>query len=140
MAINLPQQRAESPLISFVCFTASTKKSRGIYWHFPLLDSNGRTKLYKGFVRPVIEYGPLVWLGASDTALGQLSAVQRRALHILGPGVLHAPELASTSQSRCIKLPLQAAMLGWSFSIDLHGSSKATNWISVIHLHPAAGN
>ena len=54
----------------------------------PLLDSNGRTKLYKGFVRPVIEYSPLVWLGASDTALGQLSAVQRRALHILGPGVL----------------------------------------------------
>ena len=39
-------------------------------------------------MRPVLEYGPLVWMGASSTTLHKLDSVQRRALHILGPGVL----------------------------------------------------
>ena len=51
-----------------------------------ILDSKARCTVYKGFVRPVLEYCPLVWLGASATSLGQLDSIQRRALNIIGPG------------------------------------------------------
>ena len=34
----------------------------------------------------LLEYCPLVWLGASATSLGQLDSIQRRALNIIGPG------------------------------------------------------
>ena len=53
-----------------------------------LLDTQGKAKVFKGFVRPVLEYSPLVWLGASNSSLSRLDSVQRRALHVLGPGVL----------------------------------------------------
>ena len=51
-----------------------------------ILDSKARCTVYKGFVRPVLEYCPLVWLGASATSLRQLDSIQRRALNIIGPG------------------------------------------------------
>ena len=51
----------------------------------PLLSSHGRATVYKAFVRPILEYCPLVWMGASATTLGLLDTVQRRALHIIGP-------------------------------------------------------
>ena len=34
----------------------------------------------------VLEYGMLTWMGASQTTLRQLATVQRRALHMIGPG------------------------------------------------------
>jgi len=52
----------------------------------PLLDSAGRAKVYNGFIRPLFEYCPLVWMGAAQQHLNQLDRVQRRALHIIGPG------------------------------------------------------
>ena len=42
--------------------------------------------MYKGFVRPTMEYSCLVWMGASDTSLRQLDRVQHRALYLIGPG------------------------------------------------------
>ena len=51
-----------------------------------VLGPAGRVTAYKGFVRPVPEYGMLTWMGASQTTLRQLANVQRRALHVIGPG------------------------------------------------------
>lgn len=54
----------------------------------PLLDTRGQTTVYKGFVRPILEYAPLAWMGACDTALDMLDAVQHRALKIFDRPVL----------------------------------------------------
>ena len=51
-----------------------------------VLGPAGCVTAYKGFVRPVLEYGMLTWMGASQTTLRQLANVQRRALHVIGPG------------------------------------------------------
>ena len=48
-----------------------------------MLNPSGRAKVYKGFVRPVLEYSTLVWMGASATALRHLDTVQRKALKII---------------------------------------------------------
>ena len=49
----------------------------------PLLDTQGRERVYKGFVRPVLEYCPLVWMGASATALAGIDAVQQSAIKLI---------------------------------------------------------
>ena len=51
-----------------------------------ILTPAGRTTVYKAFVRPVMEYAPLVWMGAAQSHLQRLNNVQRRALHAIGPG------------------------------------------------------
>ena len=51
-----------------------------------VLGPAGRVAAYQGFVRPVLEYGLLTWMGALQTTLRQLANVQRRALHVIGPG------------------------------------------------------
>ena len=53
-----------------------------------VLDCHGMLAVYHGFVRPLLEYTPLVWMGAAPTDLEHLNRVQRRALHILGPNIL----------------------------------------------------
>lgn len=58
-----------------------------------VLTPKGRAIVYKGFVRPVLEYGMLVWMGAASSSLARLSAIQRRALHIIGDGA-YLPSLA----------------------------------------------
>ena len=45
-----------------------------------------RERVYKGLVRPVMDYCPLVWMGAATTTLRQLDAVQLRALKIISRG------------------------------------------------------
>ena len=47
---------------------------------FTLLDHHGRTVAYKGFIRPVLEYCPLVWSGAAACHLERLDKVQKRAV------------------------------------------------------------
>ena len=59
----------------------------------PLLNGPGKLAVYKGFVHPTTEYNCLVWMGASDTSLRQLDRVQRRALHLIGPGT-YLPRLS----------------------------------------------
>ena len=52
------------------------------------LDKPARLKVYKGFVRPLLEYAPLVWMGAANHHLNRLDRVQRKALHIIGEGII----------------------------------------------------
>ena len=47
----------------------------------PILSPRHRATMYKGFVRRLLEYAPLVWMGSSTTSLAQLDRVQRHALH-----------------------------------------------------------
>ena len=54
----------------------------------PLLDSRSRATVYRGFVRPVMEYFPLVWMGAADCHLQRLDQTQPSALHLIGPGAM----------------------------------------------------
>ena len=58
-----------------------------------ILTPAGRTTVYKAFVRPFMEYAPLVWMGAAQCHLQRLNNVQRRTPHAIGPGA-HLPSLA----------------------------------------------
>ena len=58
-----------------------------------ILTPAGRTTVYKAFVRPLMEYAPLVWMGAPASHIQRLDNVQRRALRIIGPGAI-LPSLA----------------------------------------------
>ena len=49
----------------------------------PLLDSSGRTAVYKGVVRPTMEYCCLVWMGSGTP---RLDKIQHKALKEIGPG------------------------------------------------------
>ena len=52
-----------------------------------MLDTHGRFAAYKGFVRPMLEYCPLVWAGAAPYHLSRLDKIQKRALSLIGPRV-----------------------------------------------------
>ena len=52
------------------------------------LGREGRLTTYRGFVRPVLEYAPLTWMGAANSHLQSLDRVQRKALAIIGPDAL----------------------------------------------------
>ena len=53
-----------------------------------VLDKAGRMAAYKGFIRPLLEYAPLAWLGAAQTHLVRLDRVQQKAMKLIGPGTL----------------------------------------------------
>jgi len=63
-----------------------------------LLDSKGMTAVYKGFIRPVMEYAPLVWMGTAPGNLARLDRVQESASALIGP----AAPLQSLSHRRAI--------------------------------------
>jgi len=50
-----------------------------------VLCGEGRLNVYKAFVRPRLEYAPLVWMGAAACHLEQLDEVQELAARIIGP-------------------------------------------------------
>ena len=52
----------------------------------PILDAESRQRVYNGFVRPTLEYCPLVWMSSPSSHLKKLDQIQRRALHIIGAG------------------------------------------------------
>jgi hypothetical protein len=52
-----------------------------------IVDAHGLAAIYKGFVRPVMEYGSVAWMCAADTYLGALDRVQRRAQRTIGDDV-----------------------------------------------------
>ena len=54
---------------------------------FKVLDTHCRFAAYKGFVRPMLKYCPLVWAGAAPCHLSRLDKIQKRALSLIGPGV-----------------------------------------------------
>ena len=76
--------------LRFTAHIRSTAQSANSRLHLlrkcaPLFSSHGRATAYKAFVRQILEYCPLVWMGASATTLGLLDTLQRRALHIIRP-------------------------------------------------------
>ena len=78
--------------------------------------------MYKGFVRPLLEYGPLVWMGSSTTSLAQLDRVQRRALHIISEHTW----LPSLSLRRlCYHIPVQAPLPRPVLTAPLHYSAAS---------------
>ena len=52
------------------------------------LGREGRWTTYRGFVRPVLEFTPLTWMGAANSHLQSLGRAQRKALSIIGPDAL----------------------------------------------------
>ena len=52
----------------------------------PFLDPPGRLATYRGFVRPTMEYCPLVWMGEADTQRARLDRVQHHALKLISSG------------------------------------------------------
>ena len=75
---------------------------------------------YKGFVRPLMEYCPLVWNGAAPSHLARLDRVQKRALSLIGPGaVVDSLALRRTISGLCVlfklmcgaRLPCMAELL-----------------------------
>lgn len=64
-----------------------------------VLDCSGKASVYKGFVRPLMEYCPTVWMGATATHLSTLDSIQQRASKIIGP----AARLPSLSSRREVK-------------------------------------
>ena len=53
-----------------------------------ILDTNGRLSVYRGFIRPMLEYAPLVWMSAAPAHLARLDRIQQKAMAIIGPDVL----------------------------------------------------
>ncbi len=48
------------------------------------VDTRGRATVYKSQVRSVMEYASLSWMSASQTTLGLLDSIQKKALRIIG--------------------------------------------------------
>ena len=68
-----------------------------------VLDIPGGLTTYKGFVRPLMEYSPLVWRGVAACHLSRLDRIQRRALSFLCPGVIvDSLELRRTISGLCL--------------------------------------
>ena len=73
-----------------------------------VLGPAGRVTAYKGFGLPVLEYGMLTWMGASQTTLRHLANVQRHALHVIGPGsFLPSLEVRQAVAALCFLYKLQ---------------------------------
>ena len=69
------------------------------------LSTGGWITTYLAFLRPLLEYTILVWMGAATTYLHQLGHVQRRALPHHGPRCDFAKPCI-TPTWRCSQLPL----------------------------------
>ena len=74
----------------------------------PILDPRGRERVYKGFVRPLLEYSPLVWVGAPSTHIQLLDKVQQSALKIIHP------------QTWLYSLPLRRDVAALTYLYKLH--------------------
>ena len=46
------------------------------------LDNNNMQTVYTSFIRPILEYGSVAWMGAADTHLKKLDSIQHTAMKI----------------------------------------------------------
>ena len=73
-----------------------------------VLDLRGKITAFKGFVRPVMEYCPLVWSGAATCHLSRLNQVQKRALSLIGQGtIIDSLAIRRTVSGLCFLFKLQ---------------------------------
>jgi len=72
---------------------------RKVRW---LLSPAALATVYKAFVRPVLEYASLCWMGAAETHLRKLDAVQDAALEMLGPAAAALPNLDTLAHRRTV--------------------------------------
>ena len=94
-----------------------------------VLCTRGRAVVYKGFVRPLMEYSPLMWVGAAPTHLNKLDRVQLRALKIIGPTsalqTLHASRTVAAAtymyKLRCSDLACTSTTV---FAPSCHATSQ----------------
>ena len=59
-----------------------------------VLNRQGCMATYKGFIRPLQEFAPLVWIGAAQSHLQALDRIQRKAMKFIGDQTL-LPTLAT---------------------------------------------
>jgi hypothetical protein len=67
----------------------------------PLLDDQNMETMYTTFIRPILEYGSIQFMGAADTHLHKLDAVQRAAERI---GRFQVESLQSRREAAAISL------------------------------------
>ena len=53
-----------------------------------VLNRQGRMATYKGFIRPLLEYTPIISIGAAQSHLQALDRIQRKAMRIIGDQTL----------------------------------------------------
>ena len=63
----------------------ATQRLGALHKAFHLLTIPARLRAYKAFVRPVMEYCPIVWMGAASSHLNRLDWVQERAIKAIHP-------------------------------------------------------
>ena len=90
-----------------------------------ILSPRHRETMYKGFVRPLLEYAPLVRMGSSTTSLAQLDRVQRCSLHVISEHTwLPSLSLASLP-SLCYHISVQAPLPRPVLTAPLHYSAQS---------------
>ena len=91
------------------------------------LSTAGQIRTYRGFVRPLLEYAQLAWMGAAPTHLHQLDRVQRRALHIIGPNTI-LQSLASRRHVTALSFPYKL--------LCMSGPDQLTAMVPPLHPPP----
>ena len=91
-----------------------------------LLDHRGRLSVYKGFIRPVLEYAPLVMMSAAKTHLQQLDRVQAKAMRLIIPRH-SSTESCCTANSGWLDIPFQAPDHRWSSADGGNGTLCCTH-------------
>ena len=56
-----------------------------------VLNRQGCMATYKGFIRPLQEFAPLVWIGAAQSHFQALDRIQRKAMKFIGDQTLLPP-------------------------------------------------
>ena len=73
-----------------------------------LLGHEGRLAVYKGFIRPILEYAPLATMSAALSHLARYDRVQEKAMRNIGPGTI------------LLNLQLRRAVSGLAYVYKLH--------------------
>ena len=79
----------------------------------PILSSDNMKTMYMGFVRSILEYGNVLYMGAADAHLDKLEAVQRSAMKLGGFAVEPlSVRREAAAAALCLKLLDQACSPG----------------------------
>ena len=85
LGVTFDHQLKFSQNISETVVVRATQRLGALRTAFHLLTIPARLRAYKAFVRPVMEYCPIVWMGAASSHLNRLDWVQERAIKAIHP-------------------------------------------------------